>query len=65
MVDYYFYFDRKAEVLKIYKEDCGLRAATILKKRVRKKERLLSTAIIKSGKVKDVDFHQTKYMNGI
>ena len=32
MIDNYFYFDRKAKMLRIYKEDCFLRAALILKK---------------------------------
>ncbi len=30
MIDYYFYFDRKAQKLKIYKEDCFLRARELL-----------------------------------
>lgn len=66
MIDYYFYFDRKAEVLKIYKEDCNLRASTILKKR-RRKERILaaSHSLLRHNRVKDVDFVYTKYMNGI
>ena len=32
MIDNYFYFDRKAKVLKIYKEDCYLRTNQILMK---------------------------------
>jgi len=54
--------------LKIYKEDCYLRASTILKKR-RKKERILATRVSKSllnhNKVNDVDNQYTRYMNGI
>lgn len=37
MIDYYFYFDRKAGQIEIYEEDCHARADAIL----RKKERIL------------------------
>lgn len=37
MIDYYFYFDRKAKNLKIFQEDCYLRTRMLLKK----KERIL------------------------
>ena len=33
MIDYYFYFDRKDQTLKIFKEDCYLRTSQLLMKR--------------------------------
>lgn len=42
MIDHYFYFDRKSKQLKIFKENCYLRTAELLKK----KERLLQEVIV-------------------
>ncbi len=41
MVDYYFYFDRKARNLKIFRENCYLRTNQILRKKKRSKRRIL------------------------
>ena len=35
MIDYYFYFDRKVNRLKVFEEDCYVRTNEILKRRVR------------------------------
>lgn len=32
MIDYYYYFDRKAKQLRIFKEDCFVRCKELLKK---------------------------------
>ncbi len=40
MKDYFFYFDRLQKELRIYKEDCGVKARLLLKK-----ERILKEVV--------------------
>ena len=49
MIDYYFYFDRKERVLKIFKEDCYLRTRMLLKKKERLLEALLPLFLRNDG----------------
>ena len=46
MIDNYFYFDRKSQHLKIFKENCYLRTVQLLMKR----ERVLSEEVFKGKK---------------
>ncbi len=50
MIDYYFYFDRKAKNLKIFEENCFLRTKSLL----RKKERILGAISSSLRNVKSV-----------
>jgi hypothetical protein len=53
MIDYYFYFDRKAKKIKIFEENCYLRTSYLMRKKKLRKERILEAIeILSDGKVK-------------